>query len=84
MILMLTRAWAVALLTARIEDASLDAGGSGRGKGEMLAAIKMSGPIITGTIMQCDPDGYQPVYYCSKMDRSPLRRMPVASGGRLC
>jgi hypothetical protein len=34
--------------------------------------------------MQCEPDGYQPVYYCSEMDRSPERPMPVASRGALC
>jgi hypothetical protein len=42
----------------------------GREGGEALAASRINGPIITPTIMQCHDDGYQPLYYCSKMDRS--------------
>ena len=54
------------------------------GAGDAIAAKRINGPIITGTIMQCDGDGYQPVYYCSKMDRMNSRSKSVASDGSLC
>lgn len=75
---MLTVARAVTLLTA------WKSAGAGRDGGDAIAARRINGPIITGTIMQCDGNGYQPVYYCSKMDRSRVRSKSVASDGSLC
>ena len=49
---MLTVAWAVTLLTGWNAGAPAGAGGAGRESGETLAASRISGPIITGTIMQ--------------------------------
>ena len=84
MTLMLTVARAVMLLVGWTAGAPAGAGGAGSEWGETLAASRISGPIIRDTIMQCDPDGYQPVYYCSEMGRSPRPPMAVASGGALC
>jgi hypothetical protein len=77
MTLMLTLARAVTLLTGW----NSAAGGDG---GDAVAARRISGPIIAGTIMPCGGDGYQPVYYCSKMDRSRGLWKSVASDGSLC